>query len=52
MKYVNASYAHVTKITDFTEIKDDFIKITVHDPDANCPETREKLHEFFTNYIS
>ncbi|MCX3305164.1 HAD-IIB family hydrolase [Bacillus sp. NEAU-CP5] len=47
MKYVNASYAHVTKITDFTEIKDDFIKITVHDPDANCPETREKLHEFF-----
>lgn len=47
MKYVNASYAHVTRITDFTEIKDDFIKITVHDPDANCPETREKLHEFF-----
>ncbi|MCC9023598.1 HAD-IIB family hydrolase [Bacillus nakamurai] len=47
MRYVNASYANVTKVSDFREITDDFVKITVHDPHANCVETREKLNEFF-----
>ncbi|RHW35149.1 HAD family hydrolase [Oceanobacillus profundus] len=44
---VRGSYAQVRQVADFTEIKDDFVKITIHDPALNCFETREKLSPFF-----
>ncbi|MFD1064869.1 HAD family hydrolase [Oceanobacillus locisalsi] len=47
MVFVNGSYAQVKEVSDFNEIKDDFIKITIHDPSLNCFETKEKLLPFF-----
>jgi Cof subfamily protein (haloacid dehalogenase superfamily) len=44
---VRRSYAQVRQISDFNEIKEDFVKITVHDPALGCFETREKLSCFF-----
>ena len=44
---VRGSYAQVRQVSDFSEIKDDFVKITIHDPLLGCMETREKLSQFF-----
>ncbi|MFS0782925.1 HAD family hydrolase [Bacillus sp. 1P06AnD] len=44
---VRRSYAKVKKVSDFAEMKEDFIKITVHDPMGRCIETKEKLSAFF-----
>lgn len=44
---VRGSYARVKQISDFKEIKEDFVKITIHDPARNCFETREKLSPFY-----
>ncbi|MGN1401357.1 MAG: HAD family hydrolase [Bacillus sp. (in: firmicutes)] len=44
---VRGSYAHVKKVSDFSEVNDDFVKITIHDPLCQCFETREKLSRFF-----
>ncbi len=44
---VRKSYAKVSKVSDFEEITDDFVKITIHDPLLKCFETREKLSSFF-----
>lgn len=43
---VKGSYAQVTEVTDFSEITDDFVKITIHDPLLRCMETKEKLSPF------
>lgn len=44
---VRRSYAQVRQVSDFNEIKDDFVKITIHDPLLRCMETRERLSPFF-----
>lgn len=44
---VRRSYAQVRQVSDFNEIIDDFVKITIHDPLFRCMETREKLSPFF-----
>ncbi|CEI82008.1 hydrolase [Oceanobacillus oncorhynchi subsp. incaldanensis] len=44
---VRGSYAQVRQVSDFKEITDDFVKITIHDASLNCFETREKLAPFF-----
>ncbi|MEW9677674.1 HAD family hydrolase [Lentibacillus sp. L22] len=44
---VRKSYAQVKQVSDFNEIQEDFVKITVHDPALRCFETREKLSRFF-----
>ncbi|KQL52745.1 hydrolase [Heyndrickxia shackletonii] len=44
---VRMSYAQVRQVSDFNEIVDDFVKITIHDPSFHCFETREKLSPFF-----
>lgn len=44
---VRNSYAKVRYVSNFNEITDDFVKITIHDPSFNCFETREKLSPFF-----
>lgn len=44
---VRGSYAVVKHVANFNEIKEDFIKITVHDPKHQCFETKEKLSRFF-----
>lgn len=44
---VRRSYAQVIQVSDFHEITDDFVKITIHDPALRCFETREKLSQFF-----
>ncbi|MFX4306090.1 HAD family phosphatase [Exiguobacterium sp. A1_3_1] len=43
---VRGSYANVKQISSFSEITDDFIKITVHDPELRCFETKEKIAHF------
>jgi len=43
---VRGSYAHVKQVTNFSEITDDFIKITVHDPELRCFETKEKIAHY------
>lgn len=40
---VRGSYANVTQVSSFNEITDDFIKITVHDPELRCFKTKEKI---------
>lgn len=40
---VRKSYAQVSKVSDFEEITDDFVKITIHDPLLKCFEIKEKL---------
>ena len=44
---VRRSYAQVRQVSDFNEIVEDFVKITIHDPSLKCFETREKLSPFF-----
>lgn len=44
---VRRSYAQVRQVSDFNEVTEDFVKITVHDPAHRCFETREKLSCFF-----
>lgn len=44
---VRRSYAQVRQVSDFSEITDDFVKITIYDPLLRCFETREKLSQFF-----
>lgn len=44
---VRKSYAQVRKVSSFSEITEDFVKITIHDPLYRCMETREKLAIFF-----
>ena len=44
---VRRSYAQVKQVSNFNEIKDDLIKITIHDPLKRCFETRKKLAPFF-----
>ncbi|GIN72936.1 hydrolase [Bacillus sp. J14TS2] len=43
---VRRSYAQVKYVYDFSEITDDFVKITIHDPFLRCFETKEKLSQF------
>ncbi|MCG7338686.1 HAD family hydrolase [Staphylococcus sp. ACRSN] len=49
LKIVYGSYHHVTLIDSFDEISEDFLKITVHDPDQNCKETAKQLVEMYEN---
>lgn len=52
MNIVKGSYTQIKQVADFNEIKDDFIKVTVHDPLLNCFETKEKLSPYFeSTYI-
>lgn len=44
---IRRSYSQVIKVSDFNEITEDFVKITIHDPMSRCMETREKLSPFF-----
>ncbi|MEK5175639.1 HAD-IIB family hydrolase [Heyndrickxia sp. FSL W8-0496] len=44
---VRKSYAQVKQVSEFNEITEDFVKITIHDPALGCFETREKLSQFF-----
>lgn len=44
---VRRSYTKVKQVSNFDEITDDFIKITVHDPMMRCIDTREDLVPFF-----
>ena len=44
---IRKSYTHVRQVSDFRELKEDFIKITIHDPQKRCMETREQLSPFF-----
>ena len=44
---VRRSYANVRKVSNFNEITEDFVKITIHDPLHRCFETRGKLSRFF-----
>jgi len=43
---VRGSYAQIQQVADFSGITDDFIKITVHDPQLRCMETATKLTPF------
>lgn len=43
---VKGSYAQTSMVSNFNEIIDDFVKITVHDPLLRCKETKEKLSMF------
>lgn len=43
---VRGSYTNVKQVSSFSEITDDFIKITVHDPELRCFETKEKIAHF------
>ncbi|MEI2366779.1 hydrolase [Niallia circulans] len=44
---VRKSYAQVRKVSDFKEITEDFVKITIHDSELKCFETKERLSSFF-----
>jgi len=44
---IRRSYAQVRRVSDFNEIKDDFVKITIYDPLHRCFATKEKLSPFF-----
>jgi hypothetical protein len=43
---IKGSYAKVNFVTAFSEIKEDFVKITVYDPKKRCFESVSKLTEF------
>lgn len=47
-KFVHGSYQNVTYIKDFTEIKSDFLKITVHDASGKCKQTAQQI-DYFNN---
>lgn len=44
---VRGSYAQVRKVSNFNEITEDFVKITIHDPLLRCMDTKEKLSTYF-----
>ena len=44
---VRKSYAQVKQVSEFNEITEDFVKITIHDPALGCFETREKIIPVF-----
>lgn len=44
---VRRSYAQVRQVSNFNDITEDFVKITIHDPLLRCMETREKLSPYF-----
>ncbi|WP_318503891.1 HAD family hydrolase [Bacillus sp. T3] len=44
---VRRSYAQVRQVSDFNELTENFVKITIHDPQLRCMKTREKLSPFF-----
>ncbi|GIN39586.1 HAD hydrolase family protein [Heyndrickxia oleronia] len=44
---VRGSYAQVKEVSNFNEITEDFVKITIHDPLNRCIKTREKISPFF-----
>ncbi|WP_312099242.1 Cof-type HAD-IIB family hydrolase [Niallia sp.] len=46
---VRRSYAQVRIVSDFKEITEDFVKITIHDSQLKCFETRERLSSFFNS---
>lgn len=41
-KFVHGSYQNVEYIKDYSMIKEDFLKITVHDAKSNCKKTEAK----------
>jgi len=43
---VRNSYQTVIIVKDFKEIKEPFVKITVHDPKGNCYDTLKKMESF------
>ena len=43
---VRGSYRNVKQVTNFHEITSDFIKITVHDPELKCFETKERIAHY------
>lgn len=45
---VRGSYAVVKQVADLQEIKEDFVKITVFDPELRCFESVKELSEFET----
>lgn len=45
-KKVRGSYAVVKTLDDFQEIEEDYVKITVYDPNLGCFETVKKLSAF------
>lgn len=47
LKIVKGSYAKVIQLDEFSEIEEDFVKITIHDKKLRCFKTREQLAEFF-----
>ena len=45
-KIVHGSYQEVTYINDFSEVEEDFLKISVHDPKANCKATAQQIKHY------
>lgn len=43
---VRNSYQTVNVVNDFKEIKEPFVKITVHDPHGKCYDTLKKMEDF------
>ena len=43
---VRGSFEQVKQVSNFNEITEDFVKITIQDPLNRCIETREKLSPF------
>lgn len=48
VKKVRSSYAVVKQVSDYQEIKEDFVKITIYDPELRCFESVKELAEFET----
>lgn len=49
LEIVRGSYHNVSFINNFDEIKDDFLKITVHDVQQKCKYTEQLLSKVYTN---
>lgn len=45
-RIVHGSYQEVTYINDFSEVEEDFLKISVHDPKANCKATAQQIKHY------
>ncbi|MEJ5178666.1 HAD family hydrolase [Erwinia sp. MYb416] len=43
---VRGSYRHVIQVSDLSEIKEDFVKITVYDEHQRCPQVRPTLDPY------
>ncbi|MCL6323766.1 HAD-IIB family hydrolase [Pectobacterium polaris] len=46
LEKVKKSYTNVTLISSFATVTDDFVKITVYDPEGHCHETAKYLDAF------